>query len=275
MIFNWKIQMMALMLSLTQLCLAQTDCNIQNHVFYSGEHITYEGAYNWGPIWLKAGWATFSTQKSKLDENEYFHIVGEGKTYKSYDWFFKVHDIYQSYVDTNTMLPYRFQRDVNEGGHRINNKYTFNHNENEVWVHYRKTNDRLKMEEETISIPNCTQDVLSAVLFVRNLDYDGLNKGDEIDFTIMIDAEVFDVSIVYHGIEKKKVRKNEKFHCHKITFDLIPGTIFAEKQTMTIWATADKNKLPVLVESPLSIGKAKFYLKSYEGLQYPLSSVIN
>lgn len=266
---------MSLSFLFLSVCQAQNDCNIQNNVFHSGEKITYEGAYNWGPIWLKAGWATFSTQKSRLDDHEYFHIVGEGKTYKSYDWFFKVHDIYQSYVDTNTMLPHRFQRDVNEGGHRINNKYTFDHTNNEVWVHYRRTNDRVKMENETINIPNCTQDVLSAVLFVRNLEYTSLNEGDEIDFTIMIDAEVYDVSIVYHGIEKKKVRKNEKFNCHKITFDLIPGTIFAEKQTMTIWATADGNKLPVLVESPLSIGKAKFYLKDYKGLQYPLSSVIN
>jgi len=272
--FNWRIPLMSLLVCFTCICKAQTDCKIKNHVFYSGEKITYEGAYNWGPIWLKAGWATFSTQKSMLDEREYFHIVGEGKTYPSYNWFFKVHDIYQSYVDTNTMLPHRFQRDVNEGGHRINNKYTFDHENNEVWVHYRKTNDRLKMENESVKIPNCTQDILSAVLFVRNLDYTAFKEGDEIEFTIMIDAEVYNVSVVYHGIQKKKVRKNKKFYCHKITFDLIPGTIFAEKQTMTIWATADKNKLPVLVESPLSIGKAKFYLKKYEGLQYPLSSIV-
>jgi len=236
--FKYATLIIGLQLSFLFCCKAQSDCNIKNNVFHPGEIITYEGAYNWGPIWLKAGWATFSTKTSTLDEQTLFHIVGEGKTYPSYNWFFKVHDIYQSYVDTSTMLPYRFQRDVNEGGHQINNQYTFDHSANEVFVHYRKTNDHIKMENQTITIPNCTQDVLSAVLFVRNLDYTTLNKADEIDFTIMIDAEVYNVSIVYHGIEKKKVRKNEKFHCHKITFELIPGTIFAEKQTMTIWATA-------------------------------------
>jgi len=242
-------------------------------VFHPGEKITYEGAYNWGPVWLKAGWATFKTGMEHIEGQPYFHIVGEGKTYPSYNWFFRVHDIYQSYVDTSTMLPYMFQRDVDEGGHQINNKYTFDHKENNMHVHYRRTNNHVKMKDKHLAIPNCTQDVLSAVFFVRNLDYSNYSKGDSIFFKIMIDAEVFDVAVVYQGIEKKKVRKNERFKCHKITFDLIPGTIFAEKQTMTIWATADENKLPVMVESPLVIGKAKFYLKSYEGLQYPLASL--
>jgi len=253
---------------------AQNDCVAHNNVFNPGELITYEGAYNWGPIWLKAGWATFSTTMEKKDSLDLLHIVGEGRTYKTYNWFYEVHDIYESYVDTSSMLPYQFIRNVNEDGYLINNKYTFDHEAQKAYVHYRKTNDKLKQEDEYIDIKNCTQDVLSAVFYVRNIDYSKLEVDDVVPFKIMIDAEVFDVEIVYKGIEVKKVRKNDKFRCHKIHFDLIPGTIFAEEQTMIIWATADENKMPVMVESPLRIGKAKFYLKDYEGLQYPMEALV-
>jgi len=253
---------------------AQNDCIADNNVFIPGEVITYEGAYNWGPIWVKAGKASFSTKMNSIDSLELLHIVGEGKTYKSYDWFFKVHDIYQSYIDTSSMLPYHFERDVDEGGYLINNKYTFDHDAKKAYVHHRKTNNNIKQQDEYIDIGDCTQDVLSAIFYVRNVDYNQLQENDEVPFKIMIDAEVFDVKVVYKGIETKKVRKNHKYRCHKLQFDLIPGTIFAEKQTMTIWATADENKLPVMIESPLRIGKAKFYIKGYDGLQYPLTSLI-
>jgi len=215
---------------------AQNDCVAYNNVFNPGEVITYDGAYNWGPLWLKAGYATFSTKMSAIDSLQLLHIVGEGRTYKTYDWFFEVHDIYESYV---------------------------------------KTNNKTKQQDEYIDIGTCTQDVLSAVFYVRNIDYSQLEIDEEVPFKIMIDAEVFNVKIVYKGIEVKKVRKNDKFRCHKIQFDLIPGTIFAEEQTMTIWATADQNKVPVMVESPLRIGKAKFYMTDYEGLQYPMTALVN
>jgi len=254
---------------------AQNDCATLNNVFNPGETITYEGAYNWGPIWVKAGFASFATKMETVDSLQLLHIVGEGKTYKTYNWFYEVHDIYESYVDTSSMLPYQFIRNVNEDGFLINNKYTFNHNKQKAYVHYRKTNNKIKQVNEYINIGTCTQDVLSAVFYVRNIDYSKLEIDDEVPFKIMIDAEVYDVKIVYKGIEEKKVRKNDKFRCHKIEFELIPGTIFAEEQTMTIWATADDNKMPVMVESPLRIGKAKFYLKDYEGLQYPMRALVN
>ena len=39
---------------------------------------------------------------------------------------------------------------------------------------------------------------------------------------------------------------------------------------MNIWVTNDGNKLPVLIESPLSVGSAKAVLKSYKGLRHHL-----
>jgi len=273
---NLKAMLLLLLVSLCCLNLnAQNDCVAYNNVFNPGELITYEGAYNWGPIWVKAGYATFSTKMSTIDSLQLLHIVGEGKTFKTYDWFFDVHDIYESFIDTSIMLPYQFLRNVDEDGYLINNKYTFHHEAQKAYVHYRKTNNKIKQQNEYIEIGNCTQDVLSAVFYVRNIDYDELEFNDEVPFKIMIDAKVYNVKIVYKGIEVKKVRRNNKFRCHKIQFDLIPGTIFAEEQTMTIWATADDNKVPVMVESPLRIGKAKFYMKNYEGLQYPMEALVD
>jgi len=254
--------------------IAQNDCMLENEIFFPGEKITFEGAYNWGPVWLRAGEATFSLKEAEIDGKELFHIVGEGKTFESYNFFYRVHDVYQSYVEKESLLPYKFIRDVDEGGHIIQNRYTFDHSNNLLNIDQLKTNDHLKKKDETMYIPNCTHDVLSAVFFVRNIDYNNVAIGESIDFRIMIDAEVFNVSIEYHGIEEKKIKGGDRYNCHKITFELIAGTIFEDGQTMTVWATADQNKIPVMVESPLIIGKAKFFATAYEGLQYPVTSKI-
>ena len=39
-------------------------------------------------------------------------MIGTGKTSKFFDVFFKVRDVYETYIDTNTFLPVKFLRDV-------------------------------------------------------------------------------------------------------------------------------------------------------------------
>ena len=41
---------------------------------------------------------------------------------------------------------------------------------------------------------------------------------------------------------------------------------------MNIWVSDDKNKVPLLIESPISVGSIKAVLKSYSGLRH--SSVL-
>jgi hypothetical protein len=37
---------------------------------------------------------------------------------------------------------------------------------------------------------------------------------------------------------------------------------------MKIWVSADQNKVPLLIESPVRVGKIKAVLQSYKGLRY-------
>ncbi len=250
------------------------DCPEENTTFQDGERITFRGAYNWGLVWLNAGEATFKVTEETLLDQPVYHVVGDGKTYESYDWFFKVRDKYETYIHTNSLLPLRFVRNVSEGNFTLNNQYTFNQEENTAHIDYIKKKGRLKRENETLALPNCTHDVLSAVMFVRNLDFQNYTKGDSIFFSIFLDAEVFNVSIVYQGEEEIKLKKGDRYNTFKFTFELIAGTIFEEGQTMTVWATADRNKVPLVIESPLIVGSAKFYMLDYEGLKYPMEALI-
>ncbi|KXK43907.1 MAG: hypothetical protein UZ11_BCD004000344 [Bacteroidetes bacterium OLB11] len=100
-------------------------CELKNTTIFHGELIKYNVFYTLAGVYVPAGEAAFSTTLSKHDGKPVFLLSGVGNTYPSYDWFFKVRDIYESIVDTTTLLPIQFTRNVSEGSHKMYHKAIF------------------------------------------------------------------------------------------------------------------------------------------------------
>ena len=45
------------------------------------------------------------TEIVQINNRSAFHIVGKGRTAPFFDWFFKVRDVYETFIDTKTLLP--------------------------------------------------------------------------------------------------------------------------------------------------------------------------
>lgn len=240
-------------------------CSLTNNAFQSGEKLTYTIYYNWGLLWLAAGEATFSI---KENVNNYLYAA-IGKSYSSYNWFFKVDDYFYSYVDKKTLLPYRAKRDINEGGYIIHNDIKFYQNEKKA-ISTVKVNDKEpKLVEKKFD--SCMFDILSIIYALRNLDKNEINIGDNIPFSMMLDDDVYPLKLEYlKDTHKKKVKKLGKFNSFMISPSIIKGRVFSQDERMKVWISDDENKIPLVIESPLAIGKIKVVLKSHEGLKYPL-----
>ena len=66
---------------------------------------------------FNASYATLSLERDTLKGRPVFHAKAYGETTGIANWFFKVEDYYESYFDEITNLPYKFIRDINEGGY--------------------------------------------------------------------------------------------------------------------------------------------------------------
>lgn len=238
-------------------------CDVRNTAFNAGESLTFKVFYTVAGMYVGAGEAVFKSSLEKLNNVPVYHVVGEGKTFSFYDNFFKVRDRYESYIDTATLQPYKFIRNVYEGGYKKYENVTFN-----------KVTNTAVTNDGVFKVPACVQDVISSIYYARNIDFNSYKPGDKIPFTLFLDKELFAMYIRYIGKETIKT-KYGKFNAIKFKPLLIKGTIFEGGEKMTVWISDDKNKIPVRIESPISVGSIKVDMMDYKSLRHPLSSLIN
>ena len=241
---------------------AQTNfCGIKNSTTQHGEEISYTIFYSLAGAHVNAGSTTFKNNLEKFNGRAVYHVVGIGGSNAKYDWIYRVRDRYESYIDTQTMQPLKFFRDVNEGSTKKVETVTFNH-----------ASSTATSETGTHRIPACVQDVLSTIYYARNIDFDNYKKGDKIPFQMFLENQVYDLYIRYLGTEDIKT-KYGKFNTIKFKVLLIPGTIFKGGEEMVVWVSNDKNHVPVRIESQILIGSIKVDMTGYKNLRYPLSVV--
>jgi len=252
------------LLLLSGTTVAQNDfCSARNTSFKDGEQLTFRVFYNASFIWINAGNASFITKTEELDGHKVYHITGEGKTAKSYELFYKVKDKYETYIDKETMSPDRFIRNVHEGGTRIKQDVTFD-----------RKNGAATSNGKVFNIPKCTQDVLSAIYFARNINYNKYSPGDRIPFKMFLDDKLYSLYIKYMGKEQITTKMGT-YNSIKIVPLLIEGTIFDGGEKMTVWVSDDQNHVPLRVDSPILVGSIKVDLIAYDNLRNPFTSVVN
>ncbi len=245
-------------------------CYMVNSAFQVGEEIVYKLYYNWNFVWLSAGEVTFRVG----EQDGQFHLSAEGRTYSSYEWFFKVRDYYETFVDKFSLLPTVSIRDVNEGKYTLYEKVVFDQDKNMA------TSDRGKTKETTqrkeYNVDECMHDMLSVIYYARNIEYNEFEAGQAFPVKIFMDKKVYPLQVKYKGKESdKKIKGQGKFNTIKFSPEVIAGEVFDEDTQMDVWVSDDENRIPLLIESPVSVGSVKAVLKSHSGLRYDLDAKVN
>lgn len=211
---------------------------------------------------VNAGYATLEVKDATLNSKKTHHIIGKGYTVGMSRFFFKVDDLYETYIDKETRNPYQFVRKINEGGYTKNQEGFINQNANKVTV-----KDYKNKTEKTFSIPKNTQDILSTFYYLRNHpNIDKLNVGESIAIDMFFDDETTKFRLKFIGRENISTK-----------FGVVPamifrplvqsGRVFKEQESVTVWISDDDNKLPLRVKASLAVGSIKADLDAYKGLK--------
>ncbi|MGB0431691.1 MAG: DUF3108 domain-containing protein [Bacteroidia bacterium] len=232
--------------------------------FDLGERLNYKVKYN---LYINVPVAELELKVShKLREfngHECLQFSATGKTYKFYDNFFPVRDYFNALVDPETFKPRVFTRDVSEG----------DYSKKDYTLFFPETQKVKTKKGNEYDVPHDTWDILSVWYLARNFDYDQMNKGDSVKMHTFIDNETYPIGLQYAGTEVLNTDFG-KVKCHIIKPLLIAGEIFKSESDMTLWVSADQNKIPIVIESGISVGKVRAEINEYSGLKYDFESLI-
>lgn len=233
---------------------------IENTAFKPGETLQYRLHYGV----INAGTAKLEVKKfdKKISGREVYHLVGSGRSIGAFDWFFKVRDRYESFVDKEGMFPWLFLRDVNEGGYKIKQTYKFAQTKNKVD----------NGEGKTFETPAGVQDMLSAFYYARTIDYTDAKKGEIFTVWSFVDDELWPLKIRFLGKDNVKVG-GKKYKALKFCPVVQEGRLFKDEDDVSVWISDDENKVPLLAQGKIFVGSIKFELTKASGLTEPLAKV--
>jgi hypothetical protein len=233
--------------------------------FKSGEWLRYKMSYSG---FLRAGTAILQVKEKELDGKKVYHAKGTGWTSGMIGWFFKVKDIYESYFDKDTVRPYLFKRNVNEGGYTIRRDTKFDYVSKKATV-----TDHKKNTTEDFTIADI-QDMISSFYYLRNQNVDTLKVGESIKIDMFFDRKTNPFQLKYLG--RKKLRtKFGKIETYIFKPLVQAGRVFKENESVTIWVTADKNKIPIKLKASLAVGSLRADLEGYKGLANSFKIIID
>lgn len=213
---------------------------------------------------VNAGYATLEVKDAVINNKKTFHVVGKGYTTGMSRFFFKVDDLYESYIDKESGNPYRFLRKINEGGYTKNQEGFFNQSSNRVLV-----KDYKHKNEKTFVTPKNTQDILSAFYYLRNYpSIDKISPGETIAIDMFFDDETTKFKLKFIGREDITT-KFGTVACMVFKPYVQSGRVFKEKESLTVWISDDNNRLPVRIKADLAVGSIKADLDAFKGLNNP------
>lgn len=240
--------------------------------FNSGEQLTYAMSYSLLFMWTDVGEVVFTAQDVDFHGKPAVHFKAEGKTYSFYDKFFRVRDLYESWVEPKSLRPIYFNREVDEGGYTINNIYTFDWSTDRLFAYIKRKNH--PEEIDTLQILPCSIDIVSILYYSRNIDYSEAKINQRFAVSLALDDQLYTVMYRYLGKEEIDVKGLGRFRCMKFGVGLVKGTVFSGKEELTLWITDDDNKIPIYIESPVKVGTIKGRIIKMQNLRFPLSSKV-
>ncbi|MGB5369259.1 MAG: DUF3108 domain-containing protein [Flavobacteriaceae bacterium] len=251
----------------SQLLAAQNGGAVKDSAFKPGEWLKFRMHYGL----LNASYATLHVKTDVIDKVPVYHVVGRGRTTGFASIFFKVDDTYESYFDQKDGKPYRFIRKIDEGGYTKDVEINFDHINDKAIL-----NDKKNKKKYNFELKDSIQDLISAFYYLRNhYDASKLVVGESVKLKMLYDDDgVFDFKLKYLGKEVLRT-KFGKVACHKFRPYVQSGRVFKEQESLSLWVSADNNRIPIRIKADLVVGAIKADLDGYNGLKHQFKIIMD
>mgnify|MGYP001809695742 CR=1 FL=1 len=227
----------------------------------AGEKLVYAGSYNMSGLMTHIAQVTMSTENVNTSKNQYLHLSCELSTFSKWDKFFKIRDLYESYVTPGSLKPNLYKRSIDEGGYTKKEKYVFKGNQVTSTVQKRKRPETTR----TFSIGANSVDAITLLYKLRSVDFSKMKSGQTKSFTIVFDEKEIPVTLKFMGTESIAAGNLGTKPCYKLSIGAKTNALRGKDKNL-IWLTADAHKVPALMKFSIPVGTGELKLTSATGL---------
>ena len=111
--------------------------------------------------------------------------------------------------------------------------------------------------------------MVSVFYYLRNFfQTNDLDENDEITIDMFFDSENYRLKIKYLSTEIINTNFG-KILCHKIKPYVQSGRVFKKDESLTMWISADNNRIPMKIKADLIVGSIRIDLEAFSNLNHP------
>jgi hypothetical protein len=222
------------------------------------EKLHYKIYYKLSKIWINAGVANFKTDTLINNDTLLYRFTADGFTLNKYQWIYSLEDHYESIADYNTLQPLRFEKDNTEKGIWVHNIYNFYPDEHKIDMFMEASKKHPIKKTETFN--GFITDALSAIYYIRSLNFNGFTEGDTLTFKTILDGRIFDQSMVYLGKDMLKTADGNEIEAFKLGAIIENSTFFRGDDAVVVWITNNRQRWLAKAKAKIVVGSIIVYL---------------
>jgi len=232
---------------------------INQSAFALGERLVYDVGYSF----ITAGEAVFSIPSvDTMHGRECYQVLFTVNSTRTFSFFYKVDDRYETILDKKGIFPWRFKQRIREG------KYS-----NDFAAEFDQVRNVAITKAGSYPTPPYVHDIVSAMFYVRTLDYSKCRPGEKILLQNFFKDTTYQLAVKFLGYQQISVDAG-KFNCVLVEPLIMEGGLFKSEGHIIIWMTNDERKIPVKVSTKVVVGSIDAELREYSGINGPIKSKV-
>lgn len=215
--------------------------------FVAGERLSYD--VSWADF-IVAGELTIQTDDRRtFDGVDGYHVTAQARTVGLVSGLaLKVLDVYDSFVNANTLQPFRAEKHMRHGKKQA---------QSSVILDQEHRIARLA-SGGTLEIPSDTYDLAGLIFAIRGMD---LTLGKARTLTVIEDEKLYTIKVQPEAHEKITTRTGS-YETVKIATSMMKGRENDKLYNLRMYITNDARRLPVLITAEPSWGSVRVELTS-------------
>jgi len=228
-----------------------------------GEKFVYSASYNMSGLMTQLAQVSMQTDLVKTSKKNFLHLSWEAATFSKWDSFFKIRDLYETYLDQSTLKPGLFKRSTFEGGYSITQKYIYNPDGKSI-----SSTSKIQNRAETkrnFAIGGSSLDIIAMVFKLRTIDFSKFKPGQSIALSLIFDEKEYPISIKFMGKETISAGNLGKKDCNVLSIGAKTDKLKGKDKNL-IWLTSDIHRIPVMVRFSIPVGTGQMALSNASGI---------